>query len=246
MTTLRSPSTMQSSPSASERTIRAESHHHRETEPARHDRRMAGHASDREGDPAHVAVELDDVCRPEIRRNQNRVTAAARSAPTRRGRRTRAAMRADARLRTSAARAASSASPSMSSCVATASTSTRIALAAVRPAMSTALSTSVDAAPGPRPSSSRRRGCPPPRSGLRLEASRRAPRAPAPIGPARRGPAPPQPGRAASSRTVPSILAARRRGAAPFRTLSPVTPERQRALARSFKECSLPSVPGRG
>ena len=38
---------------------------------------MAGHTPDHEGDPAHIAVELDDVCGTEIRRNQNGVVAAA-------------------------------------------------------------------------------------------------------------------------------------------------------------------------
>ena len=53
---------------------------HGKTQPARDDRGMTGHTPDRQGDPAHVAVELDDVCGTEIRRDQNRRR--RRAAPT--------------------------------------------------------------------------------------------------------------------------------------------------------------------
>ena len=52
----------------------AEADHHREPEPASHDGRVAGHAPHRERNPGHIAVELDDVGRPEIRRDQDGVT----------------------------------------------------------------------------------------------------------------------------------------------------------------------------
>ena len=53
--------------------VAAEPDHHREPEPASHDGGVAGDAPDRECDAGHVAVQLDDVGRPEIRRDQDRL-----------------------------------------------------------------------------------------------------------------------------------------------------------------------------
>ena len=49
----------------------AETDHHRKSQPASNDRRVTGHASHRERDPANIAVELDDIGRTEIRSNQD-------------------------------------------------------------------------------------------------------------------------------------------------------------------------------
>ena len=233
MTTLRSPSTMHDLPLVQPEQFQSDADHHRQPEPPGNDRRMAGDAPVGESDPAHVAVELDDVCGPEIRSDEDRVAAVLPLDPTgpvrdAGGRRADRGCARPPPARRAPRHRACRAAPRPTS------TSTRIALAALRPRLSTALSTasrstgsSAIIIPASRMSASSFRPSARSRRRQLLELARRSRQRVE--GTCRRS-------RTRAARQGWSRRSHLRRPAAvPSRTLSPVTPERQRALARSFQ-----------